>query len=127
MLVIEDTNFLVSALKTTDSFHKDAVETLKILTPSDIQYVYPQVVINETVFVLLRNGYPSDRIRERINNLSMLPKVIIQDTGILTLLRYASRYYNSIPISNDRGIESINGANDFIIACTALDIIHGYQ
>jgi hypothetical protein len=51
----------------------------------------------------------------------MLPKVIIQDTGILTLLRYASRYYDSIPISSNRGSECINGTNDFIIACLALD------
>jgi predicted nucleic acid-binding protein len=121
MLVIEDTNFLVSALKSTDIFHNDAIKALKILSPFDVQYVYPQVVINETIFVLLRSGYNSDRIRERINNLSMLPKVIIQDTGILTLLRYASRYYQSIPISSDVSMNCVNSANDFIIACTAMD------
>lgn len=69
MLVIEDTNFLVSALKATDVFHSDAIKTLRFLTPFEIQYVYPQVVVNETIFVLLRSGYSSNRIRERINNL----------------------------------------------------------
>jgi len=121
MFIIEDTNFLVSVLKSSDKYHNEAVETLELLMAEDITYVYPQIVLNETIFVLLRNGYSSEIIRKRINKLSMIPKVIIQNTDVLTTLRYNSRYYNSVPVSSNTEDISINGANDFIVACLALD------
>lgn len=121
MFVIEDANFLISILKSTDIFHTQAVETLKILSGIEIEYVYPEVVLKETIFVLLRNGYNSNIIRTRINELSMIPKIIIQNTELLTMLRYGSRYYKTISISADIESTSINSTNDFIIACTAID------
>lgn len=121
MYVIEDANFLISVLKRTERFHSDAIDTLPILSNADVTYVYPQVVINETIFVLLRGGYRADTIRTRINKLSMIPRVIMQDTNPLTMLRYGSRYYNHISISDNVNQQSITGTNDFIIACCALD------
>ncbi len=66
MFIVEDTNFLISLLKSKDIFHDDAVSTLNILSSEDITYIYPTVVLQEAIFVLLRNGYSANVIRKRI-------------------------------------------------------------
>lgn len=121
MFIVEDTNFLISLLKSKDIFHDDAVSTLNILSSEDITYIYPTVVLQEAIFVLLRNGYSTNIIRKRIHDISMLPKIIIQSTDGISMLRYASRYYKSISVSEDINSISITGTNDFNIACVALD------
>lgn len=121
MFVVEDTNFLISLLKSKDIFHMEAISTLEILSSGDITYIFPSVVLQEAIFVLLRNGYNANIIRKRIYEISMLPKVIIHSIDNLSMLRYSSHYYKRISVSGDVNTGSITGTNDFNIACVALD------
>lgn len=77
--VIEDASFIVSVLNPLDRFHKDAIETLKIIGKAtySVTYVLPEIALCETIFTLMKNGVHPEKIRNGINKLTMLPKVII--------------------------------------------------
>lgn len=119
--VIEDTNFLVSVIDHGDKFRLQAELFLKLMLKHDIVYVFPEIVIKEACVVLMKAGYSNRYVRSRINNLSMIPKVIIQDNDILTTLRYTSKKYNQLFRRKTYGIRKITSTNDYIIACNAID------
>lgn len=119
MYIIEDTSFIVSVINSLDELHTEAFETLDILNSLDKPiYVFPSIVIAETVVTLVKSGIHPDTVREKINYLSMLRRVIIQSTDPITVLRYCSRYYNHLIDSNP---SSIIRTNDYCIACAAID------
>lgn len=119
--VVEDASFLISVLNPNDSLHPDAIKILKILNKSknSITFVLPEIAVCETVFTLMKMGIDPGIIRQRINDLSMLPKVIIINNDIMTILRYASRFYNSLTLLKQPA--SITKTHDYIIACTCKD------
>ena len=118
--LVEDSSFLLSLLNPKDPFHSAAILTLQILRDiSSLTLVFPEIVIYETSFVLMRNGIAPEIIRTKINNLSMIPKVIIFNSDPLTALRYISRHYNQLTLSQNS--RNITKTNDYLIACAAKD------
>lgn len=118
--VIEDANFLVSVLNTNDIFHQEAVDCKQNLLKCNLVFIYPDIVLKETIFTLLKAGFSIDLVRARINRLSMIPKVILQMNDILSILRFMSDNYNFLTKSLN-GHKTITKTNDYIIACNALD------
>ena len=118
--IVEDSSFLLSVLNPDDRFHDESLQTLEILTKfSNITLVFPEIVIHETSFSLMKLGLPPELIRGKINDLSMLPKVIIFDMNPFTSLRYISRYYNELTLGQNR--RNITKTNDYLIGCAAID------
>ena len=118
--IVEDSSFLLSVLNPNDSLHNEAIETLEILSKfSNITLVFPEIVIHETSFTLMRLGVSPELIREKINELSMLRKVIIFDMNPFTSLRYISRYYNELTLAQRK--RNITKTNDYLIGCSAID------
>lgn len=118
--LIEDSSFLLSFLNPKDPFHNEALETYKILNNlNTVTLVFPEIVLSETSFTLMRIGTDPEKIRNIINKISMLPKVIIFNCDPLTSLRYVSRYYNKLTLSKNS--RSITKTNDYLIACATID------
>ncbi len=119
--IIEDTSFLVSAINPADSFHDQALELMRMMIDHDITYIFPDVVMHETTFILMKGGMNDGFIREKINSLTMLPKVIIHHNDALTSVRYMSKQYNFLVNHNRNGVSKVTKTNDYIISCNALD------
>lgn len=118
--IVEDSSFLLSVLYSSDRFHDEGLEALGILSLfPDITLVFPEIVIHETSFMLMKLGIDPQLIREKVNDLSMLPKVIIFDMNPFTSLRYISRYYNELTLGQNR--RCITKTNDYLIGCAAID------
>lgn len=119
--VIEDASFIVSVLNPLDTFHKDAIETLRIIDKASFEttYVLPEIALCETVFTLMKNGVNPEKIRNGINKLTMLPRVIIASAGIMTVLRYASRFLNILSLEQNQ--MNITKTQDYLIACSSVD------
>src|SRR3989344_2386254 len=118
--IVEDSSYLLSVFNPDDRFHNEALETLGIITRfPNITLVFPEIVIHETSFSLMKLCLPPELIRGKINDLSMLPKVIIFDMNPFTSLRYISRYYNKLTLSQSQ--RNITKTNDYLIGCAAID------
>jgi predicted nucleic acid-binding protein len=119
--IIEDTSFLVSIIDPQDIFHKQALECLEILLKYKLTYVYPDIVLNEAAFIMMKSKLESRFIRKRITSLTLMPRVIIHNNDALTSIRYTSGRYNFLTKDNSTTAKHITKTNDYIISCNAID------
>jgi predicted nucleic acid-binding protein len=119
--LVEDSSFLISVLLLNDPNHSDAVETLGIISNKEhITTVFPEIVLCETAFTLMKLGVSPDSIRKKINDLTMFPKVILLNNNPLSALRYISRHYNALTQSQNS--RTITKTQDYLIACACKDV-----
>ncbi len=127
--IIFDSSYLVSLLDSYSPPHKQALVTFTILLErSDtLVYLLPDIVINESIVTLVKNGYATEKIKERMLYLTMRPKTIINSSDIISSFRRLDSNYTRLlkepilPSKNRIVPKKITKTNDYIIACTALD------
>ena len=119
--LIEDSSFLISVLLDNDPLHAGATATLSSISGKDnITTVFPEIVLCETAFTLMKLGIDPDVIRAKINRLTMLPKVLILNNNPLSALRYISRHYNKLTLA--AASRTITKTQDYLIACACKDL-----
>lgn len=118
MRVLQDSSFLVSFINSADVNHEAAVESVAIISKYKVELVFSHVVLNETLFTLVKSGLKADLVRASLNELVNIESAILTTADLFSTPEYFSYNYVSMlsGIDNQNGISK---TNDYIIVCQA--------